>query len=159
MVESLVTECFIGHNFGDYKNQKNSLCYLMMVLQVTILETTKTRVSTVCDCIQFYRSQFWRLQKLNKLRTILKNCFIGHNFGDYKNDTIANAENSVVLQVTILETTKTNPPFQPFLGKFYRSQFWRLQKLVHDANSDEKSFIGHNFGDYKNLKWYQLMTP
>ena len=21
------------------------------------------------------------------------------------------------------------------------------------------SFIGHNFGDYKNLKWYQLITP
>ncbi|WP_228113502.1 hypothetical protein [Streptococcus mitis] len=46
-----------------------------------------------------------------------------------------------------------------FLLRFYRSQFWRLQKLENIGPILEAGFIGHNFGDYKNLKWYQLITP
>ncbi len=42
---------------------------------------------------------------------------------------------------------------------FYRSQFWRLQKLYGLNHHSLQCFIGHNFGNYKNLKWYQLMTP
>ena len=55
-----------------------------------------------------------------------------------------------VLLVIILETTKTlyYNRIEPFL--FYRSQFWRLQKLTKSLRSFLKSFIGHNFGDYKN---------
>ncbi|KXT93076.1 hypothetical protein SORDD20_00708 [Streptococcus oralis] len=33
---------FIGHNFGDYKNQEYSNGFGIGVLSVTILETTKT---------------------------------------------------------------------------------------------------------------------
>ena len=77
-----------------------------------------------------------------------------------------------VLSVTILETTKTweevrleknrfyrsqfwrlqKPSIDAltsFLG-FYRSQFWRLQKLAVTTAIVNCSFIGHNFGDYKN---------
>ncbi|EFN96692.1 hypothetical protein SMSK321_0926 [Streptococcus mitis SK321] len=43
--------------------------------------------------------------------------------------------------------------------RFYRSQFWRLQKLFNKKATVKDGFIGHNFGDYKNLKWYQLITP
>ena len=36
--------------------------------------------------------------------------------------------------------------------RFYRSQFWRLQKQPEESYEELESFIGHNFGDYKNLK-------
>ena len=64
-----------------------------------------------------------------------------------------------VLSVTILETTKTvgMPIVEEYL--FYRSQFWRLQKPTFSWILAPNCFIGHNFGDYKNLKWYQLITP
>ena len=68
-------------------------------------------------------------------------------------------QSTVVLSVTILETTKTNTFTILSKNEFYRSQFWRLQKLRTDAAMDITRFIGHNFGDYKNLKWYQLITP
>ncbi|WP_419991924.1 hypothetical protein [Streptococcus mitis] len=45
------------------------------------------------------------------------------------------------------------------MKKFYRSQFWRLQKPSESQRYQKIGFIGHNFGDYKNLKWYQLITP
>ena len=64
-----------------------------------------------------------------------------------------------VLSVTILETTKTNLKQYATLIEFYRSQFWRLQKLRKKPGKFPACFIGHNFGDYKNLKWYQLITP
>ena len=120
---------FIGHNFGDYKNLSQYLHQLQSVLSVTILETTKTYEGIIYGAWQFYRSQFWRLQKHSA--TVVKELtsFIGHNFGDYKNlNTLGNPEsrsfighnfgdykNSLgpiqtwehVLSVTILETTKT----------------------------------------------------
>ena len=55
-----------------------------------------------------------------------------------------------VLSVTILETTKTSPLFEVEEVEFYRSQFWRLQKPVASYLAFSPSFIGHNFGDYKN---------
>ena len=64
-----------------------------------------------------------------------------------------------VLSVTILETTKTSPDDYLRAFEFYRSQFWRLQKPNAMKKVSVTRFIGHNFGDYKNLKWYQLMTP
>ena len=64
-----------------------------------------------------------------------------------------------VLSVTILETTKTIVLRLSLEQMFYRSQFWRLQKPPSGADTRQTSFIGHNFGDYKNLKWYQLITP
>ena len=64
-----------------------------------------------------------------------------------------------VLSVTILETTKTHQGFWGIVRQFYRSQFWRLQKRSTLLKFSLESFIGHNFGDYKNLKWYQLITP
>ena len=64
-----------------------------------------------------------------------------------------------VLSVTILETTKTLRNCNTMFQEFYRSQFWRLQKPYVAMAGAESSFIGHNFGDYKNLKWYQLITP
>ena len=57
-----------------------------------------------------------------------------------------------VLSVIILETTKTKTFNQVTKHLFYRSQFWRLQKLPSTASFVMRSFIGHNFGDYKNLK-------
>ena len=57
-----------------------------------------------------------------------------------------------VLSVTILETTKTFQPWLDWYLKFYRSQFWRLQKQMVESAHYFASFIGHNFGDYKNLK-------
>ena len=64
-----------------------------------------------------------------------------------------------VLSVTILEITKTKG-YEIGQGiEFYRSQFWRLQKPVSMVCVTGLCFIGHNFGDYKNLKWYQLITP
>ena len=78
-----------------------------------------------------------------------------------------------VLSVTILETTKTWEEVRLEKNRFYRSQFWRLQKPSIDALTSFlgfyrsqfwrlqkpmqatlkllRSFIGHNFGDYKNL--------
>ena len=66
---------------------------------------------------------------------------------------MGNGKYSRVLSVTILETTKTHkiPGFSVF--KFYRSQFWRLQKHVIEHFGVKGSFIGHNFGDYKNIKF------
>ena len=63
-----------------------------------------------------------------------------------------------VLSVTILETTKTIDFLDISLAMFYRSQFWRLQKPPSLMRYSLTGFIGHNFGDYKNLKWYQLIT-
>ncbi len=37
-----------------------------------------------------------------------------------------------------------------FLLRFYRSQFWRLQKPATFIKLSATGFIGHNFGDYKN---------
>ena len=85
--------------------------------------------------------------------------FIGHNFGDYKNLLDKTSPIKSVLSVTILETTKTLINCWWKCALFYRSQFWRLQKLPPAGIEPATSFIGHNFGDYKNLKWYQLMTP
>ena len=64
-----------------------------------------------------------------------------------------------VLSVTILETTKTGTKHGAGAFLFYQSQFWRLQKPDVRENSTRICFISHNFGDYKNLKWYQLITP
>ena len=77
-----------------------------MVLSVTILETTKTRRQKEIESLLFYRSQFWRLQKLLRL------------FRPFQD----------VLSVTILETTKTVAVKGAPDQLFYRSQFWRLQK-------------------------------
>ena len=57
---------FIGHNFGDYKNKAVLSVLVFLVLSVTILETTKTATAVLIQAKQFYRSQFWRLQKLNQ---------------------------------------------------------------------------------------------
>ena len=99
---------FIGHNFGDYKNSSWVPLDSTLVLSVTILETTKTLSLCVLSSTQFYRSQFWRLQKLLLGSFRLYSSFIGHNFGDYKNCQATSLLNSVVLSVTILETTKTS---------------------------------------------------
>ena len=76
--------------------------------------------------------------------------FIGHNFGDYKNIVASVYMVSVVLSVTILETTKTMILAVAAPTLFYRSQFWRLQKRFKLDGDRAKGFIGHNFGDYKN---------
>ena len=151
--------CFIGHNFGDYKNCSLELLIRQFVLSVTILETTKTCSITQLWTKLFYRSQFWRLQKPPPPAEALSISFIGHNFGDYKNCTSLRNFQPVVLSVTILETTKTTKPYLPCIFWFYRSQFWRLQKPQDEMFFLHSCFIGHNFVDYKNLKWYQLITP
>ena len=107
---------FIGHNFGDYKNRGVHYEIIAYVLSVTILETTKTSLKVWYWVCKFYRSQFWRLQKLIGLSIY-------------------------------------------FPEMFYRSQFWRLQKQQLQVIELLAGFIGHNFGDYKNLKCYQLITP
>ena len=155
--------------------------FFIEVLSVTILETTKTTRSRWGNLLGFYRSQFWRLQKLGRDHNTKRTRFIGHNFGDYKNCGRHHIFPIIVLSVTILETTKTASfTFKTYYA-FYRSQFWRLQKRIavimlnckgfighnfgdYKNRSSLKhleiiSFIGHNFGDYKNLKWYQLITP
>ena len=109
--------------------------------------------------LRFYRSQFWRLQKQTQTWFAFRHCFIGHNFGDYKNCINYFIFIIQVLSVTILETTKTNRATYEQVYGFYRSQFWRLQKQAGSFFLRSRSFIGHNFGDYKNLKWYQLITP
>ena len=80
----------------------------IVVLSVTILETTKTLSGFPVEPFQFYRSQFWRLQKLYVLVATSVRCFIGHNFGDYKNEYDSHRLLQNVLSVTILETTKTS---------------------------------------------------
>ena len=125
---SYLDVCFIGHNFGDYKNLPRFLVQQHAVLSVTILETTKT-VGFVCQLtLRFYRSQFWRLQKLERRKGKMTEGFIGHNFGDYKNNYLKDMKLSSVLSVTILETTKTTNSRTELFDLFYRSQFWRLQK-------------------------------
>ena len=119
---------FIGHNFGDYKNHRGPVHWPIPVLSVTILETTKTPFPHGTGSLWFYRSQFWRLQKPNNLATTLPSSFIGHNFGDYKNRSKELYQLGLVLSVTILETTKTLQKVHFRCKKFYRSQFWRLQK-------------------------------
>ena len=101
--------------------------------------------------LRFYRSQFWRLQKLLVLYPKLTCGFIGHNFGDYKNQQVSLIIELNVLSVTILETTKTVTVAPMIIVGFYRSQFWRLQKPPLKSANTLESFIGHNFGDYKNL--------
>ena len=59
--------------------------FFIEVLSVTILETTKTTYIMYYCLLQFYRSQFWRLQKPGKKSDQKRIGFIGHNFGDYKN--------------------------------------------------------------------------
>ena len=165
--------CFIGHNFGDYKNNLYYVLLFVIVLSVTILETTKTweevrleknrfyrsqfwrlqkpSIDALTSFLGFYRSQFWRLQKPMQATLKLLRSFIGHNFGDYKNDCYDGNLTEHVLSVTILETTKTSPSSLDWIHLFYRSQFWRLQKLGIDTEWLVVGFIGHNFGDYKNL--------
>ena len=143
-----------------------------MVLSVTILETTKTLRLSATNCLEFYRSQFWRLEKHSLICLNAELRFIGHNFGDYKNQVGNYILSNIVLSVTILETTKTNlldfitarwfyrsqfwrlqkPQFSKSFHffVFYRSQFWRLQKPDFCFPRNSPSFIGHNFGDYKN---------
>ena len=124
--------------------------FFIEVLSVTILETTKTQIPCPIQVYRFYRSQFWRLQKplsildaiesefyrsqfwrLQKpiIGTVLGVVgFIGHNFGDYKNNEQKLLASESVLSVTILETTKTVMGSGRHVYGFYRSQFWRLQK-------------------------------
>ena len=133
--------------------------FFIEVLSVTILETTKTCFWFGNRSCKFYRSQFWRLQKQALQSHLHLVGFIGHNFGDYKNRGKADCSSTSVLSVTILETTKTASQSKQSRTTFYRSQFWRLQKLQAQFTALMTGFIGHNFGDYKNLKWYQLITP
>ena len=102
------------------------------------------------SCDRFYRSQFWRLQKPSCGSPCSFNCFIGHNFGDYKNTVSMFMDWFKVLSVTILETTKTVLSENYLVLEFYRSQFWRLQKPAQPEQTSKGCFIGHNFGDYKN---------
>ena len=124
--------------------------FFIEVLSVTILETTKTLRGNGWGRKQFYRSQFWRLQKPWTTRVSNPVCFIGHNFGDYKNLQVPLYLLVSVLSVTILETTKTGEELPPIWRLFYRSQFWRLQKRHQEPIVMYCCFIGHNFGDYKN---------
>ena len=137
-----------------YPELKSALWYsesfFIEVLSVTILETTKTAICVSLSWNRFYRSQFWRLQKPRKnfsdfgisfighnfgdyknqkvlLKSICRS-FIGHNFGDYKNKLFLRLGFISVLSVTILETTKTRVASSSASARFYRSQFWRLQK-------------------------------
>ena len=64
-----------------------------------------------------------------------------------------------VLSVTILETTKTDLRINSFRIKVLSVTILETTKTYSARHSIQQSFIGHNFGDYKNLKWYQLMTP
>ena len=102
--------------------------FFIEVLSVTILETTKTTYIMYYCLLQFYRSQFWRLQKPGKKSDQKRIGFIGHNFGDYKNSARTFSFPLSVLSVTILETTKTTVINATAVTLFYRSQFWRLQK-------------------------------
>ena len=101
--------------------------------------------------LRFYRSQFWRPQKLDEKGNPIPGGFIGRNFGDYKNYKDYWDDLVLVLSVAILETTKTVTTTTISLTEFYRSQFWRLQKRIELTPISFKSFIGRNFGDYKNF--------
>ena len=79
---------------------------------VIILETTKTETLTQEERKWFYRSQFWRLQKLSDWKEETDGRFIDHNFGDYKNPSKKHLAWQSVLSITILETTKTYWLFQ-----------------------------------------------
>ena len=151
---------WVAFLYGFYPNLKSALWFsegfFIEVLSVTILETTKTDTNVVRISQLFYRSQFWRLQKLYQLFYFYNSSFIGHNFGDYKNHSILIAGWKKVLSVTILETTKTQDDFQKLKSKFYRSQFWRLQKQLICEKLRPLCFIGHNFGDYKNYSFHLL---
>ena len=125
--------------------------FFIEVLSVTILETTKTVPATEEDAQRFYRSQFWRLQKHEHNGQDILFRFIGHNFGDYKTPPDLRRLSQSVLSVIILETTKTDIVTVFDKERFYRSQFLRLQKLEELAENYIARFIGHNFGDYKNL--------
>ena len=85
--------------------------FFIEVLSVTILETTKTVPATEEDAQRFYRSQFWRLQKHEHNGQDILFRFIGHNFGDYKNEGFVLNLLPFVLSVIILETTKATQPF------------------------------------------------
>ena len=152
--------------------------FFIEVLSVTILETTKTTYIMYYCLLQFYRSQFWRLQKLqtkflnvsmpfyrSQFWRLQKQVasenhyairFIGHNFGDYKNKLLLKTTMLFVLSVTILETTKTLLGNKSCHFWFYRSQFWRLQKQCIKYKFVSYSFIGHNFGDYKNTVMFLI---
>ena len=104
----------------------------------------------------FYRSQFWRLQKQVASENHYAIRFIGHNFGDYKNKLLLKTTMLFVLSVTILETTKTLLGNKSCHFWFYRSQFWRLQKQCIKYKFVSYSFIGHNFGDYKNTVMFLI---
>ena len=56
-----------------------------------------------------------------------------------------------------METTKTQRKSGWQDIRFYRSQFWRLQKHQELAKRVAQGFIGHNFGDYKNYKIKQSL--
>ena len=113
---------------GSVHSSLTSEGFFIEVLSVAILETTKTGQKSLYRAILFYRSQFWRLQKLLRLSLRLSHRFIGHNFGDYKNCCQIFLIEVMVLSVTILETTKTEERAGFTNLLFYRSQFWRLQK-------------------------------
>ena len=123
------------------------------------METTKTKYLVIKNFGKFYRSQFWRLQKPNSYAKGNTTRFIGHNFGDYKNQCYGKCTGIFVLSVTILETTKTVALSYLFGNLFYRSQFWRLQKPAVSLNCEPNCFIGHNFGDYKNCTSLRNFQP
>ena len=138
-----------------------------VVLSVTILETTKTKNLFFIIWWQFYRSQFWRLQKHSArwiterigfighnfgdyknsflLLVFMEGGFIGHNFGDYKNKFFSDLNLFLVLSVTILETTKTYLAKEVYGLEFYRSQFWRLQKHMDKASVLARTFYRSQF--------------
>ena len=122
------------------------------------METTKTKYLVIKNFGKFYRSQFWRLQKPNSYAKGNTTRFIGHNFGDYKNQCYGKCTGIFVLSVTILETTKTVALSYLFGNLFYRSQFWRLQKRPNLTSHVSFGFIGHNFGDYKNLQYHSTVN-
>ena len=123
---------WVAFLYGFYLNLKLALWFsegsFIEVLSVTILETTKTNSCFDKNNWRFYRSQFWRLQKPVAVIELSAFGFIGHNFGDYKNDVGKSKKFQCVLSVTILETTKTQSILYQLKWRFYRSQFWRLQK-------------------------------
>ena len=118
---------WVAFLYGFYPNLKLALWFLesffIEVLSVTILETTKTYFKPLLWALEFYRSQFWRLQKLEAKAPSIVRCFIGHNFGDHKNSCQCDLLYLWVLSVIILETTKTASAFGEIAKQFYRSQF------------------------------------
>ena len=88
--------------------------------------------------LRFYRSRFWRLQKLGGLSEQLWGRFIGHNFGDYKNRFRA---------------------WDKWRDSFIGHNFGDYKNLLSMIKNYTRSFIGHDFGDYKKLKWQQSARP